>query len=286
MGLLKGRLGLDSARVPHADRHGVIWLSRGNLYVDDGTVRFLASGNGDLPAGDYGIPIQTVTAVVLSPGTTISHDTFRIAAIYGTSVVASGDDGTRLYTAPPAKPDASEIGRRQARVWADETTRHFIARRMFARRLGELPPNADWDTLRGIEGARAKRTYEHIARTYGVDWKGRNYDRTNPGATDTVNQAINHASTACYAAAGVAVQAVGAIPQLGFIHAQSGDAFVLDVADLYRDTFTLPVAFANAAKPGPEGIERQVRRAAAAEIRAQELVADMIDTIKALLEAE
>ena len=285
MGLLRGRLGLDTAQVPHADRHGVLWLARGNLYVESGTVRFVASGNGDLPAGDYGIPVQTVTAIVLGPGSTVSHDTLRIAARYGTSIVAAGDDGTRLYTAPPAKPDSSAIARRQARVWADETTRHFIARKMFARRLGELPPNADWDTLRGIEGSRAKRTYQHLAKQYGVAWKGRRYDRDNPGATDTVNQAINHASTACYAAAGVAVQAVGAIPQLGFIHADSGDAFVLDVADLYRDSFTLPVAFACAAEPGPEGIERTVRRAAAGEIREKALVADMIDAVKELLEA-
>ena len=39
---------------------------------------------------------------------------------------------------------------------------------------------------------------------------------------------------------------VGAIPQLGFIHEHSGDAFALDIADLFRDTILLPAAFKSA----------------------------------------
>ena len=27
--MLRGRLGLETARIPHADRHGLLWLSRG-----------------------------------------------------------------------------------------------------------------------------------------------------------------------------------------------------------------------------------------------------------------
>ena len=34
--MLKGRLGLETARIPHADRHGLLWLSRGELCVVDG----------------------------------------------------------------------------------------------------------------------------------------------------------------------------------------------------------------------------------------------------------
>ena len=38
--MLRGRLGLETARIPHADRHGLLWLSRGALTVRDGTLRF------------------------------------------------------------------------------------------------------------------------------------------------------------------------------------------------------------------------------------------------------
>ena len=36
--MLRGRLGLETARIPHADRHGLLWLSRGALTVRDGTL--------------------------------------------------------------------------------------------------------------------------------------------------------------------------------------------------------------------------------------------------------
>ncbi len=38
--MLKGRLGLETARVPHADRHGLIWLERGELCVINGCLHF------------------------------------------------------------------------------------------------------------------------------------------------------------------------------------------------------------------------------------------------------
>ena len=65
--MLKGRLGLDSARVPHSDRHGIMWLGRGNLYVESGTLRFITAGYGDLGPGDYAIPFQMVSCLMLQP---------------------------------------------------------------------------------------------------------------------------------------------------------------------------------------------------------------------------
>ena len=73
-----------------------------------------------------------------------------------------------------------------------------------------------------------KRTYQTLSQRYGITWRGRRYDRTSPLSADIPNQAINHASVAVTAAAVIAVTAVGAIPQLGFIHEHSGEAFALD----------------------------------------------------------
>ncbi len=51
------------------------------------------------------------------------------------------------------------------------------------------------------------------------------YDRSDAGTADTPNQAINHGATAMLAAAAVA--SLAAIPQLGFVQEDSGQAFVL-----------------------------------------------------------
>ena len=57
------------------------------------------------------------------------------------------------------------------------------------------------------------------------------------------NQALNHAASAVEAAAAIAVAATATIPQLGFIHEDAGQSFVLDIADLYRAEVTIPCAF-------------------------------------------
>lgn len=288
--MLKGRLGLETARIPHADRHGLLWLSRGNLYVDDGTLRFVAAASPELAPGSYAIPFQTVSMILIGPGTTVSHDVLRLCARHGTGLVAVGDDGVRLYTAPPLGPDDSVPARRQARVWADaEGARLSIARRMYAWRLGEVLPHRDIAVLRGIEGARMKETYRLLAHAHGVRWDGRRYDRADPGAADLPNQAINHAATAVEAAAAIAVAATATIPQLGFIHEDSAGAFVLDIADLFRDAVTLPVAFRAvrlAEKEPLVPLERQVRRLAGRAFRQDGVIDAMIGRIKELFDAD
>ena len=290
--MLRGRLGLETARIPHADRHGLLWLSRGALTVRDGTLRFhresQATSDSSLDAGEYGIPFQSLSMILLGPGSTVSHDALRLMARHGTALVAVGEDGVRCYTAPPLMPDTSDIARRQMRAWGDPTgSRITIARRMYAIRLGELLPHQNLDALRGIEGARMKRTYQNLAQRFGVPWHGRRYDRSDPLTADIPNQAINHASVAVTSAAVIAVTALGAIPQLGFIHEHSGDAFALDVADLFRDSILLPAALksAKAVIEDPTlDIERHTRRTTGEMLRTEDVIPKMIDRIKSIFE--
>ncbi len=81
--MLVGRLGLDTARLPHSDRHGLIYLDRGRLTVEDGCLRFSCAGGGGTPAGDYTIPHQSTSLVLLGPGSMVSHDALRLLARHG-----------------------------------------------------------------------------------------------------------------------------------------------------------------------------------------------------------
>jgi CRISPR-associated protein Cas1 len=158
---------------------------------------------------------------------------------------------------------------------------------MYAWRLGEIVPDTDLDALRGLEGARMRETYKLLARQFGIEWSGRRYDRQNPEAADLSNQAINHAATAVEAAAMVAVAVTGALPQLGFIHEDSGLSFCLDIADLCRHSVTLPIAFGavrqwNTDRRGVQTIEAMVRKLAGRTFRKERLIPKMIDQIKEL----
>jgi CRISPR-associated protein Cas1 len=115
--MLKGRLGLETARLPQVDRHGLLWLDRGNLSVQDGCLRFVAAGSETVAAGDYLIPHQSISIVLLGPGSTVSHDALRLLARHNTGLAAIGEGGVRFYTAQPLLPDFSGLARRQAFAW-------------------------------------------------------------------------------------------------------------------------------------------------------------------------
>ena len=288
--MLKGRLGLETARVPQADRHGLMWLERGRLAVEKGNLVFTTAGTDVLEAGAYDLPFQQISNLLLGPGTAISHDALRLLARQQTGVLAVGSKGVRLYAVSmPFGPDRSRRARNHALLWSDEEKRIDVARRMYAIRLGgELPSyTRDLNTLRGIEGQRVKRVYENLAQQYGVDWHGRRYDRHAPESNDLINRAINHAVTAVYAAARIAVAVTGTVPQLGFIHETSGHAFALDIADLFRSTTALPVAFRATKRCRQRGwmdVERTTRTLAGRTLRQGDVIPEMIDRIKEVLE--
>jgi CRISPR-associated protein Cas1 len=196
-----------------------------------------------------------------------------------------------MYSAAmPLGPDHSSLARKHAARWADPQARVEVARQMYALRLGELPPQRDLDSLRGFEGQRARHMYRLMADRFSIPWEGRRYDRQRPETSDQINQAINHAAVATRACAQVAVAAVGAIPQLGFIHEDSGISFPLDIADLYRDTVVLPAAFGAVAafrkNPALEPLERAARRISGELLHDNKIVPEMIDAIKSLLHAD
>jgi CRISP-associated protein Cas1 len=282
--VLKGRLGLDKARIPYADRHGLLWLDRGRLSVEDGCLRFITKG-GALADGDYQIPHQALSMILLGPGSSVTHDALRLLANHGTGLVAVGQDGVRTYTAPPLGAGDSALARQQATLWGNKDSRISVARKMYALRMGSVLPHRDLDVLRGIEGGRVKKSYQEAAERFGIAWAGRHYDRANPARTDVPNQAINHAASAVSGAAAIAVIATAAIPQLGFIHEDSSQAFVLDIADLFRETATLEIAFGAAKEVSQSArtIDYLVRQRAAALFAEKKMIPSMIDKIKSIL---
>ncbi|MBF0395110.1 MAG: CRISPR-associated endonuclease Cas1, partial [Alphaproteobacteria bacterium] len=158
--MLKGRLGLDKAEIRHEDRHPFIALRMGALTVEDGCMVFSNA------AERLHIPYQTLSAILLEPGVTISHDVLRLAARHGLALVCTGLDGVRCYTAPPLQSDMSDLSRQQVRAWSDVEARHAVIRWQFHNRFGG---NATFHTVeeaRGMEGARVKAAYQIVAKQY------------------------------------------------------------------------------------------------------------------------
>ena len=280
--MLKGRLGLDEARIPQKSRNGLIYVERCALSIDNGSLVLHFTGKGEM----LELPYQRLNAILLGPGSSITHDAVRHCSGHGTCLAFVGTDGTRLYTAPPLFERDSTLARQQATWWASETTRMMVAKRMYAKRFGETPRTTSLDSLRGMEAARIKRSYEIIAAQAGITWHGRHFDRANPDGDDAPNQAINHVVTAVEACIAIAVQATGTLPPLGFLHEDSAKSWVLDLCDLYRTSVTVPVAFAcvkqQRDRPG-ETLDRLCRRAVSRHVRDKDFIDTVITDIKELL---
>ena len=214
--MLRGRLGLETARIPHADRHGLLWLSRGALTVGGGTLRFDARADRRPTAPWKTGSTASPSNAVDDPARSRVDGQPRRAAPHGSPwhrprrrgrgrrpvLHRSAAHARHLRHRPPA--DAS-VGRP---TWKPHNNCPSDVRPA----TGGVLPHQSLDALRGIEGARMKRTYQTLTQRYGITWRGRRYDRTSPLSADIPNQAINHASVAVTAAAVIAVTAVGAIP--------------------------------------------------------------------------
>ena len=78
--MLKGRLGLETARIPHADRHGLIWFERGELCVIDGCLNFL-TGKDSLTPHSIQVPQQAGDATFTLTARSEKKFAFELAGL-------------------------------------------------------------------------------------------------------------------------------------------------------------------------------------------------------------
>lgn len=279
--MLKGRLGLDKTKINHNERHPFFYIENGKLSVNDGTLQFTTSGYNELSPGVYNIPYQTISIIMAGPGTSITHDTFRLCASHGTGIVITGQNGVKFYASMPFGMDKSNMARAQIRLWSDLETRNQIAKIFYKHRFGGELPSNDIEQLRGMEGIRVKNSYKLYAEKYGFQWTTRKFNKKDHTKDDEMNQAINHASSFLRAAANIATAQTSMIPQIGFIHEHSSESFCLDIADIYREKYCLNIAFSalKEYKEGFHSLEKYVRLKAIKTFENEKVISQMIDFI-------
>lgn len=231
------------------------------------------------------IPVGSVTCIMLEPGTRVSHAAIKLAAQVGTLLIWVGEAGVRLYAAGQPGGARSDKLLYQAQLALDESLRLKVVRKMFELRFGEpAPVKRSVDQLRGIEGARVRKTYELMAKQYDVKWQGRNYDVKDWEKGDVINQCLSAATSCLYGVTEAAVLAAGYAPAIGFIHSGKPLSFVYDIADIVKFETVVPVAFQIASK-SPRSPDRDVRIACRDVFRSSNLLARLIPLIEEILAA-
>lgn len=231
------------------------------------------------------IPVGSVACLMLEPGTRISHAATKLAAQVGTLIVWVGEAGVRLYAS--GQPGGARADRLlyQARLALDDSLRLKVVRKMYAMRFGEEPPQRrSVEQLRGIEGARVRKTYQLLAKRHGLQWHGRRYDPKDWKKGDVINQCISAATSCLYGITEAAVLAAGYAPAVGFIHTGKPLSFVYDIADIYKFDTVVPIAFKIAAK-SPSKPDKKVRLACRDIFRQTNLLKKIIPDIEDILSA-
>jgi CRISPR-associated protein Cas1 len=224
---------------PAKDRWTPIYLEHGRLEVDDSSIKWIGA-DGMVCR----LPVATISAVMLGPGTTVTHAAMKACADSNTPVCWIGEEGMRFYAFGITPNHDNSMPRKHAAAWADKRKRTGIARLMFQKRFPTVDVQAySIAELRGMEGLRIRAKYAELGQQYGVTWKRRDYDKCNWNLADNINRALSAANASLYALCAAVVCSLGYIPSLGFVHDAGTLPFIYDVADLYKEITSYPAAF-------------------------------------------
>lgn len=267
------------------DRAALVFVERAQLDVIDGA--FVAV---DAEGARTHIPVGGVACLLLEPGVRVSHAAVALAGRAGTLLAWVGEGAVRLYSA--GNPGGARADKLlwQAQIALDEPARLRVVRKMYEIRFGDVPPQRrSVEQLRGIEGARVRESYKLLARKYGVEWRGRDYDVTDWAGGDLPNRCLSAATACLHGLCEAAVLTAGYSPAIGFLHTGKALSFVYDIADLWKLDTVVPEAFriAGHAQKGQLRIpeERAVRQACRDSFRRTGLLAKIIPQIEEVLAA-
>ena len=221
------------------DKYPFLYLERGRLEIDDSSVKWVDSEANVVP-----LPVATLNALLLGPGTTVTHEAIKTATSANCAVCWVGEDSLLFYAAGFLPTADTRNLKLQVERSADPTLSIEVARRMFAKRFPDAElAGKSLKEMMGMEGHRVRTLYQRKAADYQVGWKGRQFTPGKFELSDITNQILTASNAALYGIICSAVHSMGYSPHIGFIHSGSPLPFVYDLADLYKEHLCIDLAF-------------------------------------------
>ncbi|MFB7383162.1 type I-E CRISPR-associated endonuclease Cas1e [Kitasatospora purpeofusca] len=255
-----------------ADRVSSVYVERSHIDRDENAVVVINKRE----------TVRVPAVMLLGPGTRITHGAVNLLADSGTTVCWVGEQGVRMYAAGLGPSRGAALLNRQAWLVSRTKERLAVARNMYRMRFpGEDVSSATMQQLRGREGARIRKLYQVEARRTGVPWNGRVYKAGDAHAAgDDLNRLLSAANAALYGICHAVITGLGASPGLGFVHTGLATSFVLDIADLYKAEYTIPLARQGHTE------ERDARLGLRDRIAQDKLLGRIVHDVKTLLNPE
>lgn len=270
---------MDKHLLPRvSDRISFLYIEDAKLVKKDNQIAIITKD------GEYILPYGTILAILLGPGTSITHDVLNLIGESGSTISFIGKDGLKFYAYGQPLNSSSQLLYQQAKYATSKRLHLEVARKMYQKRF----PDEDFKGLsvakmRGKEGARMKQIYQVNANNFGVVWHGRHYEPNEYEQADLINQLLTSANQMLYAICLAVINALGFSPALGFIHVGLNQSFVYDLSDLYKAEITIPVAFATVKQDDPYKVLRVNMRN---KIRETDLIKQMVSDLFDLFNIE
>jgi len=148
--------------------------------------------------------------------------------------------------------------------------------------------------LLGHEGDFSKACYRELGRLAGLQAFTRNAgagppDPSQPAEPEAervalVNRLIDHGNYLCYGMAGAALWALGIPPHMSVFHGKTrAGGLVFDLADAFKDTLVLPLAFAVATRKRSDDPEKEFRAKLIEAFDDHRVLVKAVDTVEAML---
>lgn len=221
------------------DKYPFLYLERGRLEIDDSSIKWIDADNNVVP-----LPVATLNALLLGPGTTVTHDAVKTAVSANCSICWVGEDSLLFYAAGFLPTADTRNLKQQIDLVSDRQKSLEVARRMFARRFPDAElQGKSLQEMMGMEGYRVRSLYQQKAEGYQVGWKGRQFTPGKFELGDVTNQVLTSTNAALYGILCSAVHSMGYSPHIGFIHSGSPLPFIYDLADLYKEHLCIDLAF-------------------------------------------
>lgn len=263
-----------------SDRLSFLYAEHCVVHRDENAVTF-SDADGIIHA-----PAAVLAAVLLGPGTRITHAAMHLLGTCGVGVVWVGEHGVRYYAHGRPLSASSRLAELQAKLISNRRSRLAVAREMYRMRFEDDDvTTATLAELRGREGVRMRRRYREESKRTNVPWSRRSYDPADYESGDPINRALTAGNAALYGVAHAAVVAMGCVPSLGFVHRGTDRAFVYDIADLYKSDLVLPLAF-DVVAAGADDVGGEMRRRLRDKVRRSRMMQRIPRDIAALLGAD
>lgn len=227
------------------DRISYIYIEKGRIEQTEFSIQVVR----ELTISE--IPIATIGAIFLGPGTKSSKNLLK-----------------------------------QMRYHESKTLHMQVVRDMYKLRYpDEHISRKSLSELREIEGMHVKKLYEELAEQYSIHWSVRSYKVDDFESQDDINRALTTAHQVLYGIIKSVLHLTGFSSAIGFIHTGKMDSFVYDMADLYKEKVSIPVAFETVSK-NPVNLDSSVREAMRGKILELHLLKHIVNDLKMLFNCE